>query len=146
MQGWVFRIGIIAVIAVGAIIFRDRLSGGAGDLKIGECFDEPVGVEEVSDVQHHPCTEAHTAEVVFLGDMTGANETYPAESAFEDFLVKNCVPAWEAYTGKTLQTDPVLTLGYFVPTTSSWGDGDHMITCHAARIDGAPMTSSVRKP
>ena len=101
MRGWIFRIGIIAVIAIGAFIFRDRLSGSAGDLKVGECFDEPVGQQEISKVQHHPCTESHTAEVVFLGNMTGDDATYPADAVFDAYIETSCLPVWEAYTGKS---------------------------------------------
>ena len=36
MQGWVIRIAIIAVIVIGGLIFRDRLSGSANDLKVGD--------------------------------------------------------------------------------------------------------------
>ena len=67
MGSWGVRIAIIAIIIVGGFVLRDRLSSSAGDLKVGDCFDEPATGGEISDVQHHPCTEAHTAEVVFIG-------------------------------------------------------------------------------
>ena len=144
MQGWVFRIGIIAVIAVGALVFRDRLSGNAGELKVGDCYDDPQGVTVVTDVQHHPCTEAHTAEVVFSGSMTGEDATYPTGTAFETYVGANCLPAWSAYTGKDYQTEPVLELGYYTPSSEGWAEGDRLVLCYAIREDGAPMTSSVR--
>jgi hypothetical protein len=145
MSGWVFRIGIIAVIAIGALVFRDRLSGNAGDLKVGDCFDEPVGQQEVGDVQHHPCNESHTAEVVYVGNMTGDDATYPTDAGFDAFIETSCLPVWEAYTGKTYATDEILALGYFVPTAKGWGDGDRGITCYVSRGDGAAMTTSLRK-
>jgi hypothetical protein len=145
MRGWIFRIGIIAVIALGAYIFRDRLSGNAGDLKVGECFDEPTAQVEVKDVQHHPCNESHTAEVVYLGTMTGDNATYPTDVVFNQYIEASCLPAWEAYTGKTYATETILALGYFVPTTKGWNDGDRGITCYVSREDGAAMTSSLKK-
>jgi hypothetical protein len=147
MRGWVFRIGIIGVIAIGALIFRDRISGNAGDLKLGDCFDDPVTTtgQVVSDVQHHPCTESHTAEVIFLGNMTGADNAYPADAAVESYVTAQCLPAWQAYTGKDFNSEVVLTLGYLTPTQEGWGKGDRGVTCYAAREDGAPMTSSVKK-
>jgi Septum formation len=147
MRGWVFRIGIVAIIAVGALVFRDRLSSNASELKVGDCFDDPVATsgQVVKDVQHHPCTEAHTAEVIFLGPMTGADTAYPADATVGTFLKAQCLPAWQAYTGKDFETEVVLTLGYLMPTQEGWGKGDRDITCYAAREDGAAMTSSVRK-
>jgi hypothetical protein len=145
MRGWVFRIGIIAVIALGAFIFRDRLSSNAGDLKLGECFDEPAAEQEIKEVQHHPCTEAHTAEVIFLGSMSGEKDAYPTTATFGSFIESSCLPAWEAYTGKTYATEPVLSLGYLVPTQKGWTSGDRGVTCYASRDDGAVMTVSVKK-
>ena len=145
MRGWVFRIGIIAVIGIGAFLFRDRLSGSAGDLKVGECFDEPVALQEVSKVQHHPCTESHTAEVVFLGSMTGQDASYPSDATFDTYIEASCLPAWESYTGKAYSTEAVLTLGYLVPTEKGWNGGDRGVTCYVSREDGAQMTSSVKK-
>jgi hypothetical protein len=144
MRGWIIRIAIVGAIAVGALVFRDRLSGNAGELKLGDCFDDPAGASEVNDVQHHPCTEAHTAEVVYLGKMTGANEAYPADATVEQWVATSCVPAWSGYTGKDVETDPVLTLGWYQPTNAGWAKGDRDIICYAGRIDGASMTSSVK--
>jgi len=43
MRGLAIRIGIVAVILVGALILRPFISGGAGDLNVGDCFDPPAG-------------------------------------------------------------------------------------------------------
>ena len=145
MRGWIFRIGIIAVIAIGALIFRDRLSSNAGELKVGDCFDHPQGTAVIKDVQHHPCTEAHTAEVIFLGSLTGDNATYPSDVAIETYVGESCIPAWSTYTGKDYQTEVVLGLAYYTPSEEGWKDGDRGVVCYAAREDGAAMTTSVRK-
>jgi hypothetical protein len=144
VSGWRIRILIIALIAGGAFLFRDRLSSNAGELKVGDCFDDPQGAAEISDVQHHPCAEAHTSEVVFVGKMTGDNASYPTDSAVETWVGGTCLPAWNAYTGKDFQTDEVLDLRYYQPTNEGWGKGDRDVICYAARIDSAPMTTSVK--
>jgi hypothetical protein len=66
MQGWIVRFALIGVVAVGALIFRDRLSGSAGELKVGDCFDVPAVQTNIRDVQHHPCNESHTGVVMSL--------------------------------------------------------------------------------
>jgi hypothetical protein len=143
-MGWGIRILIIALIGGGALIFRDRLSSDAGSLKVGDCYDDPAAVTEIRDVQHHPCTEGHTAEVVFVGKMTGEDAVYPADSVVEAWVSANCVPAWNAYTGKSIDTETVLGLGYYQPTDKGWGKGDRDIICYAGRVDGAPMTATLR--
>ena len=37
--GFIF---IIAVIAIGAFVLRDRLSSSPNELKVGDCFDSPT--------------------------------------------------------------------------------------------------------
>ena len=59
----------IGVFALGGYLLRDYLSGSAGDLKVGDCFDVPSFETQsatVKDVQHHPCSELHSGEVFFL--------------------------------------------------------------------------------
>jgi hypothetical protein len=144
MRGWAIRILIIALIAGGAYIFRDKLTGSAGSLKVGDCYDDPAAATEIKDVQHHPCNEAHTAEVVFVGKMTGDDAAYPADSVVETWVGANCVPAWNAYTGKDATTDSVLGLGFYQPTAAGWGKGDRDVICYAGRVDGAPITTSLK--
>jgi hypothetical protein len=144
VMGWGIRILIVAVIGGGAFIFRDRLSSNAAELKVGDCFDSPAVATEIKDVQHHPCTEAHNAEVVFVGNMTGADDAYPGDPLVESWVRTNCVPAWSTYTGKNFETDTALDIGFYLPTTDGWKHGDRGITCYADRVDRASMTSSVR--
>jgi putative regulator of septum formation len=146
MNSWVLRIGIIVLIVAGGFLLRDRLSSNAGDLQVGDCFDDPHGATEIKDVQHHPCSESHTAEVVFLGKMTGDNASYPADATVETWVRSNCLPAWETYTGKTFETEPVLTVGFYQPTSDGWSKGDRDVICYAMREDSAAMTGSVKKP
>jgi hypothetical protein len=145
LGGWGVRILIIAVIAVGAFVLKDRISGNAGDLKVGDCFDEPVGTTTVETVQHHPCSESHTSEVVFVGNVPGDKATYPAQSVFDQYGVGNCIPAFNAYTGKDFDTETVLTMSYFYPLADGWAKGDQEMTCYAIRVDGGAVTSSVKK-
>ena len=129
---------------IGGLIFRDRLSGSAGDLKVGDCFDDPPAGKTVADVQHHPCTESHTGEVIYVGDMP-SNTAYPGENGFDAFAVQNCVPAFQTYTGEDVLTSEVLTMNYFYPKDDAWAKGNHKLTCYAVRADGQPVTSSFKK-
>jgi hypothetical protein len=143
LAGWGVRIAIIAVIVVAGFLFRDRLSSNAGELKVGDCFDDPGAIAEVSDVQHHPCEEGHTSEVIFVGEMSGDNATYPADDAILEFVSVNCIPAFASYTGR--QYDGVtLDVGYFHPTSDGWGNGDRGVICYAYSIDGVPTTGSLK--
>jgi hypothetical protein len=144
VMGWGIRILIIALIGGGAYLFRDRISGNAGELKVGDCYDDPATSGEIKDVQHHPCTEAHTAEVIHVGKLSGDDSSYPTDSTLATWVRANCIPAWNAYTGKDFDTDTVLDLGFLQPTTKGWNGGDRDVICYVTRVDHAPLTSSVK--
>lgn len=148
MQSILLRVGIIAAIVIGAIILRPFLSGNAGNLQVGDCFDEPAGVEDtVDDVQHRPCTDPHGAEVVFVGDYTPDSATYPTDEQFLAFFQTTCTAAFNTYTGLDFATDPTYDMSAYTPTTAGWSDdNDRKVICFAIRLDGAQMTSSIKKP
>ena len=137
------RIVIIAVVAVGGLLFRDRLTGGASDLAVGDCFDEPATTGEVRDVQHHPCTESHTSEVVFVGDMP-ASSAYPTDAQFVAYIRASCVPAFNTYTGLDFDVLEAVDMGYLTPTAEGWAKDDHEVICYAIRSDGALVSQSFK--
>ena len=143
MRGWGIRIAIIAAIIIGGFVLRDRLSSNAGDLQVGDCFEDPGQLTEVKDVQHHPCSEAHTGEVIYVGTMTGENNAYPSDDTILTFVGTNCLPAFASYTGKEYDGQ-VLDVGYFHPTSEGWGKGDRGVICYAYNIDGSTTTGSVK--
>jgi len=146
MRGWIIRIAIIAVIAGGAYILRDRLSGNASDLKVGDCFDQPTtATDTIKDVQHHPCTEVHNSEVFFVGDHPAAKDA-PALTDDEIlvFVANTCVPAFNTYTGTTFDPKGAIDVGYFYPLPADWAKGRRDVTCYAYRLDGKTMTASMK--
>lgn len=142
-SGLIIRVGLIAIVGIGLFIFRDRLTGGASDLGVGDCFDDPGATVEVKDVQHHPCNEPHTSEVVYIGDMP-SSETYPTDTQFASAVQAACLPAFKVYTGLDYATEPNFDLGYFIPTVDGWGGGDRELICYAIRIDGAAVSQSLK--
>jgi hypothetical protein len=140
------RLGIIAVIVIGALVLRPYLTGDAGSLQVGDCFDQPATVEgTVDDVQHHQCTDPHTAEVVFVGDYKPDTSTLPADPEFQTFFEGTCAPAFNAYTGLDFITDPTYDMSGFTPTAEGWGKGDRKVICYAVRIDKGQLTTSIKK-
>jgi hypothetical protein len=146
--GLLLRIGIIGAIAGGAWIFRDYISGNATDLAVGDCFDAPTTTDTtVEDVAHHPCTDAHTAEVFYVADYT-ASTTYPGVDAFDSFTQANCPPAFQAYTGMDFYSTgeaEEYDIGLFYPLEEGWDRGDKEVTCYIVRVDSGPMSASLRK-
>jgi len=140
------RVGLFAAVGIGAFVLRPFLTGGAGDLKVGECFDVPTAGQTVEEVQHHPCAEAHGGEVIFVGKVGApAGAPFPIASALDQQVGPLCMPAFDAYTGLTFETDKTWDMGYFYPLEADWAKGDREVICYATRIDSAPTTGSIKK-
>ncbi|HEU0234910.1 MAG TPA: septum formation family protein [Candidatus Limnocylindrales bacterium] len=145
LSGIGVRIAIVALIAVVGFLFRDRLTGNAGELQVGDCFDDPAETQDIGDVQHHPCTEAHTAEAFYVGQLPGGDDApFPTEADLFAFASGSCAPAFASYTGTSIDASPALDFSMFYPTEAGWADGDREATCYAVRVDGTAMTQSVR--
>lgn len=141
--GWLIRGGIVAAIVVAGLVFRDRLTGDVTDLKVGDCFDA-AGLEvEVADVPHQPCTDPHDAEVFFVGAYPN-QDAYPTDDDFDNFVLQQCFPAFEAYVGRSFETEAELDIAWFYPVPEGWSSGDRGITCHVMRLDREKITGSVK--
>lgn len=146
MNGWILRLGIIAAVVIGGLIFRDRLSSSAGDLALGDCFDVPSASTNIKDVQHHPCTESHTGEVFAIVTHSATKGTPSlTEAQLFTYLSSACGPLFTSYVGEEAASQQILDFGAFYPRADDWNDGDRRFTCYAYRVDDKPMTSSVKK-
>ena len=146
MRGIALRVGIIALIAVAAFFLRDKISGGAGSLAVGDCFDEPATqTETVEDVQHHPCTDLHDAEVFYVSNYEPASDTYPTDPQFLDFIRDRCTGAFNTYTGLDYTSAQDLDFSAFTPTADGWGKGDRKVICYAVKVDATQFNASIKK-
>lgn len=145
MRTIALRLGLLGAIGVGGVVLAPFLMGSVADLAVGDCFDPPTEEVEVSEVQRHPCTDAHTGEVIYVGDYPSTEgQTFPGDEAFVDHVAAVCLPAFESYTGLDYETATQWDFGYFTPTSAGWAEGDREISCYATRVDGAPTTGSLK--
>lgn len=143
--GLIALVVVVGVLAGGYWLFRDRIGGEVGGLRVGDCFDLPTVDEDITDVQHQPCNEAHDAEVFLLvTDPAGKPAVYPLENHFLDLAVAQCLPAASTYLGTDFDNRVDLDAGYFYPTRSSWNGGDRGLTCYLHRLDKAKLTASLK--
>ncbi len=143
-------IGVVVIVAVvvAGLIGRDSSSGNVSDLHVGDCFDDPIAAggsgNEVQDVQHHPCSEAHQFEVFasfeFPGDKGAA---FPGDSGFDAFVNEQCDPAFTSFVGIP-ETDSSLTWAAYQPLEAGWDAGDREITCFLQERDLAVLTGSAK--
>lgn len=130
---------LVALLAIVLYVVRNNVS--AEDLKVGDCFNIPNGTT-IKTVEKHACTETHNAEVIFVGEYTGTS--FPISISLDRFIEDSCVPAFESYLGRGVDSEPELTIGYFHPTRDGWDNGDRTISCYVAQPDESPMTKSLK--
>ena len=134
------------VIAIGAfVVWSVSMNQNAGDLAVGQCFDEPGRDVDITTVVKHACTEAHDAEV-FLVVEYNKGDTYPISTSLDSFIDETCVPAFATYVGEPYDTDTPYDLAYFYPDEDAWtkGSKDRTFTCYVVRTDGTKLTQSVK--
>lgn len=132
----------------GAVVAPGRVD--VGELTAGDCFDDPAR-DTLAALVVLPCDEPHQVEVVGFveladGDYPGrdrAEELGRAEcdGVLADYLMLEPVPGGAAPT--TIDSTD-LVQDTFVPTESSWKDGDRTVICLTFLPDKSAMTSSVR--
>lgn len=147
MRGLLIRVGIIGIIVVGAFVLRPFVSGSAGDLKVGDCFDLPSATATtVKEVQHHPCDQSHGGEVIYVGNYAGSkSDPFPGDDQILAFVTQKCVPAYQTYTGTGVDSQGEFDIGWFQPTSEGWKGGDQGITCYLYRVDSAAFKGSQKK-
>ncbi|HXX61201.1 MAG TPA: septum formation family protein [Candidatus Sulfotelmatobacter sp.] len=147
-RGLLVLLAIAVVVVVVGVVFRDRITGNAGSLQVGDCFDLPAGAaasSSVGDVQHHPCTEAHGGEVfAVLTYPATASDTYPPTDAFDAFAADQCSSSFQTYTGISYDATTSLAAGYFFPLDSGWANGDRTVICYLMDAGGQPLTRSMK--
>jgi hypothetical protein len=136
----VIIIGAI-VVFIAIVLFVVRNNVAADDLKVGDCFEIPNGTS-IQTVEKHPCNESHNGEVFFVGEYTG--DTYPISLSLNSYIEDSCVPAFETYVGRSADSEPALSIGYFYPSRDNWNSGDRTITCYVSQPDDSPMTQSLK--
>ena len=138
---------IVAVVVIlgllGVILFVVKDNTAANDLKVGDCFDVPTAAT-IKTVVHHPCTEAHTAEVFHVAEFTGSDMKTPLTFVIENFVGTACAPVFTTYVGKDVDSVPDLAIGYFYPSNESWSKGSRTITCYVTKADESAMTKSLK--
>ncbi len=144
----IIRLVLVAAFLGGGLLVRDFMTGNAGEVRAGDCIDFPTGQETIKDVQHHPCDQAHAAEVFAVFDYPAARDAaYPDEAAFDDAAFTRCVAEFAAYTGTAFDDRADLDITYMFPTRDGWTKGaDRSMDCLLVRLDGAALTASMRKP
>lgn len=147
VEWWGLIMAVAGILAVVVLLISDPAARtySVRDLRIGDCVDLPADEEEFDELQHRPCGDPHDAEVIAVPIHPAASGApYVSDAVALAFAEQECVPAFAAYTGKALDAQSELDIGYLYPTASAWGLGDRGFSCYIIRIDEDEITGSLR--
>ncbi|MUM20783.1 DUF4190 domain-containing protein [Mycobacterium sp. CBMA271] len=103
-------------------------------LRVGDCIADIGDEKFYTTTNALPCSQPHKAEVYALLPLSGTS--VPAMSVMEE-AAEGCGDALERYSPSTYAEDGI-DVTYLYPTSRSWKQGDHSITC----IAGFPTARS----
>jgi hypothetical protein len=143
--GAMLAVVAVAVVAAGALfLLRDRTTGDADALQVGDCVQLP-DAGAIAELEHRPCSQSHEAEIFHIVDVP-AQDAYPTEAELEAFFGEACLDApFLAYTGVSFDDAPDIDIGYLPPAESAWAQGRRMFVCYLHPAGGGEVDRSYRK-
>jgi hypothetical protein len=96
-------------------------------LTTGDCFDNPTDTSDIENVTAIPCTQAHDSQVFAKFNLTGADSSYPAQSALNKLADAGC-NARTASIDKSKVTD-AMQIRVLFPEQDAWSDGQRTVSC-----------------
>ncbi len=124
----------------GAIVEAGGL--GAFQMRVGDCFDDPAGNEElITSVAAMPCTELHDNEVYAVYDTSFTS--WPGQEAMYDDAWQGCYGRFQGYVGVEWEYSS-LDLAVMTPSDGSWQEGDREIVCFLYDGQLRKLASSMR--
>lgn len=146
---WLVGVLVVAVVLVGshagngAKTSEGTVSAAGIDpfsLKVGNCFDNPVGATGVASVALISCTQAHNAQVYATFVLTGSDQNYPGEAATTKLASHECM-AWKSVLNPAELTN-TMQLRFIYPASSQWAAGERMVICLVVNAEPT-LTSSM---
>ncbi len=130
-------VGIVAVVAF--LVFFDKGTVSATEVKAGDCLKELPASGLVITVDTAPCGEPHTGEIFSVMKMPEGD--FPGQFEIEEYQNK-CAPALAKYSPEAAE-DPDVGLFVLYPSEDSWGQGDRTVTCIATT--DSPRSGTLKK-
>lgn len=115
--------------------------GDVFSLSVGDCFDDPDSVEQISQVPIVDCDEPHDNEVYALFDLPDGD--FPGDDAVQEAAADGCLGSrFESFVG-TPYLESELWASALWPTSDSWAAGDREVVCFLYE-PGTTLTGSQR--
>ncbi|MGH4034007.1 DUF4190 domain-containing protein [Actinomycetota bacterium Odt1-20B] len=113
----------------------------------GGCFNAPdndlAGMKYAHEVDKVPCDEQHTGEV--FASFRVNNSRFPGDSELTALAERKCTDFQADYVPDLEAVPSNVAIYYYVPSRTTWRQGDRHITCLFGNADdGGTLTGSLR--
>lgn len=135
---WIIGGIVVVALLIGWITGRGKTD--AQNLEVGDCFEAPSTLAEITDVNDQPCEGPHDYEIVAVVQAP-ADMEYPSGIGFgldadDGQLACDAAIPEDRIVVENIPDD--ITAGYFYPDRREWDDGDRELICFAASETGIP--------
>ena len=131
----------IAALLISLAVLATACQGNVFSLTVGDCFNDPDNLAEVSDVEIVACTETHDNEVYAAYEIPG--ETFPGRTGVQTDASENCLARFDPYVGRDYQSSK-FEISALTPTDQSWDQGDHEVVCFLFAFDGSKLNAAAK--
>ena len=149
------NLGIYALIVLGFLGYKlmtdaDRDSSGtivdAGSLdvfqiRVGDCFDDTAGSEEISSLPAVPCDQPHDNEAYASFNVSLAS--YPDEDSMYELAFESCQERFEPFVGMAYENSS-LDIYTLYPTSQGWAQGDREVVCAVFDMEANKLVGSMK--
>ena len=135
----VWILGIVAIALVAAWV-AGRGKTDAQDLRVGDCFEAPDALLEITDVNDQSCDGLHDYEIIAIVQAPPGME-YPSQFGLALEADEGQLACDRAIPEDRINVEnipPDITAGYFYPDQRDWENGDRELICFAASELGFP--------
>ena len=115
-------------------------------LRAGDCLQVPH-INTISTFPDMftvvPCTQSHTGEVFFSGNIWPQSLAYPGDKKVDNQAAARCDRAFTAYVGIP-PDQSASNYSDLLPDSTTWSSGDRSVQCIAYDPSGASLHSSIK--
>lgn len=132
---------LIVVVLIGGWI-ANRGSTAADDLAVGDCFEDPTGLE-ITKVEDQSCDGLHDAEIIAIVQAPPGMD-YPSQFSFTPPGAalgpgeQACIDAVPESDINFANIPDDTVIGFFFPQRSDWDDGKRDLICYLSSVTGMP--------
>ncbi len=110
-------------------------------IRVGDCFDDGDGSEEISSLPAVPCDQPHDNEAYASFNVSLAS--YPEDDGMYELAFESCRERFESFVGRDYESSS-LDIYTLYPTIDGWVQGDREVVCAVFDMEANKLVGSMK--